>query len=258
VGGSSTGIDVVNSGLLTNSAINNLGASYGGVLSFDDSAGSTSTIDNEGAITGQGYVIQSRSDIMDISNSGTVHGGLFSLDFVSLDNTGTWLAGTDASGVGTDGLLLRDGGTLTNSGNIHAAISLTGSTNNSLINSGNITGNVTLSGISSTMKNHHEIYGDVTLGNSDALINTGIIHGDVNLGAGDTVNDSRGEITGAINASANDLFVYNGHFGQETINNFVAAGVTNDVIQFGANNFGSFGAVMSSTKQVGTDSVISN
>jgi hypothetical protein len=129
--------------------------------------------------------------------------------------------------------------------------------NNSLINSGNITGNVNFTGINSTMKNHHEIYGNVSLGNSDTLINTGTIHGDVNLGAGDTVNDSRGEITDAINAGSNDSFIYNGHFGQEIINNFTAAGLTSDVIAFGAADFTSFGAVMGSTKQMGADSVIS-
>ena len=73
---SSAGISLVNSGLLTNAAANTLSGS-GGVLFFDDSAGTTSIIDNQGAITGAGFVIQSFSDILDISNSGTIHGGLF-------------------------------------------------------------------------------------------------------------------------------------------------------------------------------------
>ena len=48
---SSAGISLVNSGLLTNAAANTLSGS-GGVLFFDDSAGTTSIIDNQGAITG--------------------------------------------------------------------------------------------------------------------------------------------------------------------------------------------------------------
>jgi hypothetical protein len=313
-GSPSNGISVINSGLITNAAANPIGT-YGGVLSFDDSAGSTSTVDNTGTISGNGYVIQSMSDILNISNSGTVHGGLFSNNQVTIDNSGLWQGATGA----VDGLLL-DGvsSQITNSGKIDATIdfgvyagSLTNAqsgtiagpvafteasdyldnagaidgavtflagyddfinagmidgvvtfdgtgANNSLTNSGTITGNVNLSaGTSGTVKNHHEIYGDVILGASDTLLNTGIIHGDVTLGASDMINDSRGQITDAINASTSDLFVYKGLFGEETINNFVAGiGSTHDTIQFAANDFSSFGSVMGSTRQVGADSVI--
>jgi hypothetical protein len=251
--GSGTGITIVNSGLMTNSYTNPT-SPFGGVLYFNDSVSSTSSIDNSGTITGAGSVIQSYADMLNISNSGTIHGGLNSVSQVLIENSGLWQAGTDVSG-GLDGLLLQGGGQITNLGNIDAAISLlTGSS--TLKNSGSITGDITFSGAGSVLRNHHEIYGNVTMGNLDTLVNTGTIHGDVYLGASATINDSRGEITDAIFAGGNDTFVYSGLFGRETINNFVAAGATNDTIQFAANDFGSFGSVMSSTKQIGADSVI--
>jgi hypothetical protein len=148
--------------------------------------------------------------------------------------------------------------TFTNAGAIDGAVTFTGAgANNALTNSGSITGNVTLAGAGSEFENHKQIYGDVTLGGSETLINTGVIHGDVTLGASDSINDSRGKVTDAITASSNDTFVYNGLFGRETINNFVAgSGATHDTIQFAANDFGSFAAVHGAMRQVGADTVI--
>jgi hypothetical protein len=250
-GTTSLGIHIINSGLLTNNA-------DGGVLAFDDGVNGavvTSSIDNSGTITGNTYAIVSLTDALDIANSGTIHGSLSSYGYVTLNNLGSWQAGTDALATsGSDDLRFGGGGAVTNSGNIAAAITMlaaSGSSINTLTNTGTITGDISLSG-TGVMKNHHEIYGDVTLGASDTLLNTGIIHGDVTLGASDTINDSRGEITGGINAASNDLFLYSGHFGQETINNFAAS----DIIKFAANDFGSLGSVLGSTKQVGADSVI--
>jgi hypothetical protein len=293
-GDSGVGISVVNSGsgLLTNAAANTLG-NTGGVLFFDDTAGTTSTIDNQGAITGAGYVIQSLSDILDIFNSGTIHGGLFLSDGGAIRNSGNIDAGLIAArGFNGDGESLTnaqngtitasifftaaddfvdnagaiDGAvslaagsdTFTNAGAIDGAVKFTGAgANNALTNSGSITGNVTLAGAGSEFKNHNQIYGDVTLGRSETLINTGVIHGDVTLGALDSVNDSRGKITDAITASSNDTFVYNGLFGEETINKFVAgSGATHDTIQFAANDFGTFAAVQGAMHQVGADTVI--
>ncbi len=37
------------------------------MITLDDNAGTTSTINNEGTITGSGYVIESTSDILDIA-----------------------------------------------------------------------------------------------------------------------------------------------------------------------------------------------
>ena len=123
--------------------------------------------------------------------------------------------------------------------------------------SGSIAGNVTLAGAGCVFKNHNQIYGDVTLGRSETLINTGVIHGDVTLGASDSINDSRGKVTDAITASSNDTLIYNGLFGEETINKFVAgSGATHDTIQFAANDFGTFAAVRGAMHQVGADTVI--
>jgi hypothetical protein len=296
-GDSGAGISLVNSGsgLLTNAnAAGNPEEGSSAVLYFDDSAGSVSTIDNQGAITGAGYVIQSAADILDISNSGTIDGGLYSTAPVSVDNSGHWQASA-----GGDGLLLNDArnsvtnaqagtitgaitisgaldmvnnagaidgsvtlragfDTFTNAGSIDGAITFNGTGgNNTLTNSGSITGDVTLAGASSVFKNHNQIYGDVTLGRSETLINTGVIHGDVTLGASDSINDSRGKITDAITASSNDTFVYNGLFGEETINKFVAgSGAAHDTIQFAANDFGSFAAIHGAMLQVGADTLI--
>ena len=293
-GDSGLGISVVNSGsgLLTNAAANTLGGT-GGVLFFDDTAGTTSTIDNQGAITGANFVIQSLSDILDISNSGTIHGGLFLSDGGAITNSGnidarSILAGgfngdgesltnaqngtitasivftaaddfIDNAGAIDGAVSLAAGAdTFTNAGAIDGAVKFTGAgANNALTNSGSITGNVTLAGAGSEFKNHNQIYGDVTLGRSETLINTGVIHGDVRLGALDSINDSRGKITDAITASSNDTFVYNGLFGEETINKFVAgSGATHDTIQFAANDFGAFAAVQGAMHQVGADTVI--
>jgi hypothetical protein len=321
------GVHLINSstGLLTNTGSNSFGENFAGVLSFADSAGSSSSINNAGTIIGDGYVIQSLSDALDITNSGTIQGGLDAQGGATISNSGLWQATTDSDltidGLGSsiansgkisasiifgtigesltnnlggtitgaltfDGAndtvdnagaidgsvtLVAGGDQFTNAGSIDGAIAFTGAggantlTNSGSItgdvglaassvlkNSGSITGDVTLAA-SSVLKNHYQIYGDVTLGAGDALTNTGVIHGDVTLGAGDTINDSRGRVTGAFTASTNDLFAYTGHFGEETINSFATS---SDVIQFAANDFGSFGQVMGSTRQVGLDTVI--
>jgi hypothetical protein len=230
----SVGIDIVNSasGLLTNASDNNAGIVGDAVLYFDDGAGTVSTINNQGAITGAGYVIQSASDTLDIVNSGTIHGGLFSEETVSIDNSGLWQASTNSLG-GSDGLII-DG------------------TASQITNSGRINAPIILDGLNSALKNHRQIYGDVTLGADDTLVNTGVIRGDVTLGASDTITDNLGKVIGTFVASSNDLFAYSGKFGQETITDFG----NGDILQFAANDFGSFGSVMHHTHQVGADTVI--
>jgi hypothetical protein len=237
--GSSVGIDITNSGLLTDGAANTAGGSSA-LLYFDDNSRTTSTIDNTGSISGSGYVIQSVSDILDISNSGTVHGGLYSTAAVDVDNSGVWkdqagsavvfqLNGsgfnsvTNAAGGVIDGAISikhsRD--TFWNAGTIDGAVTLPGGgdtftnagtidgevwfssngTGNSMTNSGEITGNVVLSAPSGSVTNHGKIYGNIILGTSDTLINTGTIHGNVTLGSSDTFDVSPGIVTGFIQAS---------------------------------------------------------
>jgi hypothetical protein len=232
------GIELTNSGLLTT-------AGNDAVILLNDGTSVNAVINNSGTITGI-LAIDAISDNLYVSNSGTIHGAVYSNHLVQIDNLGNW-----------HGDLELTSGTITNSGNMTALISFypyVSSQNDKIYNSGNITGDIDLTGTNSAITNHHEIYGNITMGTSDTLLNTGTIHGDVTLGASDTINDSRGLITGAINATNLDTFVYKGHFGEETINNFVAT--NNDIIAFGASDFGSFGAVMSATKQIGADSVI--
>jgi trimeric autotransporter adhesin len=292
---SSAGVDVFNSGLIAGGSAGAIG-SRSSLLHFDDDAGTTSTIDNEGAIAGSGFVIQSESDLLDITNSGSIHGGLYSKAGVVVDNSGSWIDGTGSgdvafsllgsgdiitnaqAGIITGALsirgsgdtidnagkidgavtLLAGGDVFTNAGNIDGAVTFTGSgAANTLTNSGVITGAVTLAGATSTLSNHSQIYGDVKLASSDTLTNTGTIHGDVTLGATDTVDDSRGKVTGSIAAGNSDTFDYHGLFGEETIDNFTAgSGSNHDTIQFAANDFGSFSAVRGAMSQVGPDTLI--
>src|ERR1700722_7490653 len=157
-GDSGVGISVVNSGsgLLTNAAANTLG-NTGGVLFFDDTAGTTSTIDNQGAITGAGYVIQSLSDILDIFNSGTIHGGLFLSDGGAIRNSGNIDAGLIAAR-GFNG----DGESLTNAqnGTITASIFFTAA-DDFVDNAGAIDGAVSLAAGSDTFTNAGAIDGAV-------------------------------------------------------------------------------------------------
>jgi hypothetical protein len=243
----SVGISVVNSGsgLLTNAAANAKGGVKAGVLYFDDGAGTVSTIDNEATITGAGYVIQSASDLLDIANSGAIHGGLYSTATVNVDNSGLWQNSTASEGLD----LFGQDNVITNEGKINAPITFTGSSD-VLTNSGVISGDVTL-GEGSSLRNHRRINGDVTLGADDTLVNTGV-NGDVTLGGSDTITDNGGKVFGAFVESSNDLIGYAGRFGEQTIDGFG----NGDILQFAANDFGSFGSVMHHTHQVGADTVI--
>ena len=261
-GGSNSGVEIVNSGLITNSAANppeNMAA----VLFFDDDAGTVSTIDNKGTISGAGAVIQTLSDILNITNSGTIDGALYAAAgaSVSVSNSGLWQGSGEPGGnewslnnytniltntgtiqsyiifdsggdtidkAGTnDGVdsIESGGDTFTNSasGRIDGAVAFTGTAaTNSLTNAGVITGAVTMAGGSTTLTNHGHIYGDVSLAANETLTNTGVIHGDLTLAGTDTVNTSRGEITGVINAGKTDTFEFSGNFGDETIDKFIA------------------------------------
>jgi hypothetical protein len=72
----SSGVDIVNSGVISDGATNAAG-SYTATLVFSDANSITDTIDNIGQILGAGYSIQCYLDNLDLSNSGTIHGGLW-------------------------------------------------------------------------------------------------------------------------------------------------------------------------------------
>jgi hypothetical protein len=300
---SSQGIDVVNSGLITDSATSK-------VLYFYDDSGAESTIDNQGTISGSGNVLQSQSDVLYVNNSGTIHGDMYTVAAAYIDNSGLW---QDSAGTGHISLFLADGSltnahagtidgsvifndagdtvdnagkidgavtlvsggdTFTNAGDIDGAVTFTGTgVTNTFTNSGAITGNFTFSAEKSTLTNsgditgnvtvaeedtltnHGEIYGNVTVNELSTFTNTGVVHGNAALGKSVTIDDSLGEVTGAITASAlgADTFDYEGNFGNETIDRFFAGtGSTHDTIQFGASDFGSFAAVQAAMTQVTT------
>jgi Hint domain len=285
----SAGVDIVNSGLLTDSSTNATGTTEA-LLFFNDDPGSKSTIDNTGTITGLGYVIQSTFDALTISNSGTIDGGLYSENTAEVDNSGLWQGPlvffdsentlTNSQSGTLDGAINFDGDddTVNNAGNVDGAITLEagndqftnagdidgavtftgGGITNAFTNTGSITGNFTFSSADSTLTNDGQIYGNVTLADPDTLNNTGIIDGNVTLGAGDTFGDSQGgAVAGPITASSNNLFEFSGHFGNETIANFTAGeGSTHDTIQFAADDFTSFTALQNAMSQVGPDVVI--
>jgi fibronectin-binding autotransporter adhesin len=273
---SSAGVAIVNSGLITDGAANASSGPYA-LLYFDDNSGTTSTIDNEGTITGEGFVIRSASDVLGIINSGTIHGSVYSTNSVHADNSGNWHHGTGTgfltflstgadnsltnaqAGTITGGISMEGSGdTIDNAGRITGSLTLAAGSD-TVTNEGELDGSVTFtgSGAANTFTNSGSIAGNVTLAGGTTATNTGTINGNLTLGATDTVDASRGVVDGAIAASTSDTFDYHGLFGEQTIDNFTAGtSSTHDTIQFAANDFGSFSAVQSATSQVGSDTVI--
>ena len=146
-------------------------------------SGTTSDIDNEGTITGSGYAIVSESDILDINNSGTIHGGLYSTSSVDVENSGHWHDGT-----GTGGhvfLLYGAGNSITNS------------------QAGTITGAISIGGTGGTIDNAGRIDGAITLPGGDVFTNTGEIDGAVTFTGTKTNNTftNSGAITGNLTLS---------------------------------------------------------
>jgi len=114
-----------------------------------------------------------------------------------------------------------------------------------------------LSGADSTLTNTGSIDGDVYLAADGSVINDGTIQGTLYAAVSDVIEDSRGVVTGGIRAWSSDTFEYEGNFGNEKINKFITGtGSTHDVIQFAANDFGSFAAVQKDMTQVGADVVM--
>jgi hypothetical protein len=230
---SSAGVDIVNSGLITDGARNTIGSVYA-LIYFDDAAGVASTIDNEGTITGAGYVIQSISDSLDISNSGTIHGGIYATGTVDIVNSGIWQEST---------------------GHSSGVFSLSGA-GDTIANTGTIVGDINLTGSTDTLTNDGRINGDITLGQHATLTNTGTIHGNVVLAYYDTIDTSEGKITGTVKATKVDTFDFSGSFGHNTITGFVATNNAHDTIHFLSDDFANYAAVQSHMAQVGTDVVI--
>ncbi len=129
------GINIVNSGLITDG--------HEGLLFFSDLSGTTSSIENEGTITGSGFAIvseygHSRHQQLRNNSRRAQFGGT-----VDVENSGHWHDGTGSGGVVFS--LSGAGNSLTNShaGTITGAIS-TGGTGDTIDNAGGIDGAITL------------------------------------------------------------------------------------------------------------------
>ena len=209
---STAGIDVVNSGLLVNGG-------KAAVLYFDDAAGTELTIDNTGTITGNFNVIESQSDILYINNSGTIHGLLYSVARVYIDNSGLWQAsagnGHTSVFAAAGSLINAHAGTIDgdvdfsgagdvvhNAGKIEGAVALVAG-DDAFTNSGAVDEGVAFTGTGPTnaFTNAHAgtITGAVTFGGSgDTIDNAGKIDGAVSLVAGSDTFTNAGDIDGAV------------------------------------------------------------
>ena len=246
------------------------GGAQGG-LTFDDLLGTTSQIGNEGTITGSGFVIISDSDILDINNSGTIHGGLNSTSKVDVENSGHWHDGTGSGGVvfslggagnsitnshagtitgaisiGGSGDTIHNAGKIdgaitlpaggdvfTNSGEIDGAVTFTGTAlTNTFTNSGAITGNLKLSGSNSTFTNSGSITGNIAQAEgTDTITNHGQIYGSIALAGSDALINT-GAIHGNVTLGNADLV--DSSRGEIT---GAITGATSDLFEF-SGNFG--------------------
>ncbi|MGD0763594.1 MAG: hypothetical protein ABR929_10505, partial [Roseiarcus sp.] len=199
--GSKAGVEIVNSGLITNSAANYSGGAAAVLYFDDDGDGQTqSTIDNKGTISGAGYVIQTDFDHLVINNSGTIHGGLYAASDASVDvvnsglwqesdtNAWSWWLNDSDDGLWNTGTIqasidmLAGGDTISNAGTIGEGIDLSGSAgNNDLDNSGKIAGAVGWIGGTDTITNSGLIDNGLTIAvgaaGGDTITNSGSIDG---------------------------------------------------------------------------------
>jgi hypothetical protein len=260
-------LDINNSGtihsfdaleLLDGTVTNSFTGAISGNINF---SGSQGFLDNAGTI--DGFIALANGGI---KNAGRIDGSATFLgtgQFSALTNSGTITGAVGFTGSADyvnnagaiDGTIQLESGnsTFINTNDVDGGVTFTGTGgSDTMTNSGAITGDVTMAGTNSKLTNHNQIYGDVTLASSDTLTNTGTIHGNVTLGASDTIHDSRGAVTGSFTAAKSDIFDYNGLFGAERINNFVASGISgHDVIQF-TNDFHNFAQVQAAASQVTT------
>jgi hypothetical protein len=295
----SVGITVTNdsSGVLSNAAANTV-ASNGvpsGVLYFDDGAGTSSSINNQGTITGDGYVIQSVSDALNISNSGSIHGGLDSSADITLVNSGLWQTNGDSnwllngstnsvtnSGRIEDSILMGGTDTIFNSGLINQGITIksssgsdkitnTGTINQDLFletsgsdvinNSGQISGGVTLDASNETV--HNALLGILTgpvnfNGANNVLTNDGAINGNV---TGPTTLTNNGQITG--NVTGSTTITNSGQItgnvalaASDTLNN--SGGITGNVTLGASDTMNNTGTVHGNLTLAASDTVNSN
>ncbi len=179
---------------------------------------SPSTIDNTGEIIGAGYAIQTWRDTLDITNSGTVQGGLAAENgaIADINNSGLWQGAADGDGVLFTGI----GSQLSNTGTINATISIEAG-DSVVTNSGKIDGSVVFSGSGTgdLIDNSGTILSSdpltavaVEFGSSSATLNNsagGVINGPVVfVGSSDTL-DNAGAISGAISLTSGADHIHN-------------------------------------------------
>jgi hypothetical protein len=215
--GSESGVEIVNSGLITDSA-GNPAENNAAVLFFDDAAGTLSTIDNKGTISGAGAVIQTLSDSLDVTNSGTIDGGLYAAAgaIVAVSNSGLWQSSGEPTG--DEWSLNNNENILYNTGTIQCYIDMI-SGNDNIQNFGTIGGSITLSGSigNNILVNGGTIGGFVQwVSGSGAITNSGVMAGGllITVGAEDGgALDNSGSIDQGVTFAAAQQTLSNRHKG---------------------------------------------
>ncbi len=189
---------VENSGNIVTTSLYFFG--YISAIYLDDAEGVVDIIDNAGTISSSDDAIMSLDDSLRIKNTGTIEGGLLLSNGASadVDNSGDWQADNErVSGLNFNGAS-RD--SLTNSGTIDAAVSMTAG-DDTISNSGTLDGAVTFvgSGQNDQLTNAGKIQGAIGIGYAATITNAlnGVITGAVSFG-GDGTLDNDGAIDGNV------------------------------------------------------------
>jgi len=227
-GGNTNSLVIENSGDITSAGLST-STLAGSALHFNDGSSVVDSIINTGKISAPDFAIVSEDDALDISNSGSIQGGLDLENNAAavVDNAGVWQAGDD----GLDGLQF-DGASddsLTNSGTITGAVAFTGGGRDDRVtNSGAIEGALDLSSDPVAVVDNAsggKITDGVSVAAGGKVENAGAIDDDVTLTGGDGQFDNTGEVAGAVSLGGGD-------------NTFANAGTVTGALQVGASGTG--------------------
>jgi Ca2+-binding RTX toxin-like protein len=224
------------------------------------------TIDGAPAVVYNGY---GGNDVFHLNLS--LHGAAAELDGGSGRDTfnldGNFDAATDRidGGTGVDTVNLTGGSAAdltfgaTSMVNVEKVVLATGGNNAYVMtmNDANVAAGATLEINASALAGRSTLSLDASAETNGSYIVLGGHLGDtIVTGAGaDTIAGGAGNdvMTGGLGA---DRFNFAGHFGQDTITDFSAAGAAHDVLHFAANDFASFDALQPHIATVGTGVVI--
>ena len=159
---STSGIDLVNTGLLTSGAQDP--SENNGTIYLDDASGATSWIDNEGTIIGTssdtGLAINSSTDDLDLTNSGTIHGTVYVANTADIRNSGT-ITGDAVAGSNSSIIV-------TGAGIIDRQVSVGDDGEVSVVAGGTV-GAIALTGTSAAIDDSRGNIGLITLDASDVI-----------------------------------------------------------------------------------------